>query len=72
MPSASNLAIKLEKQSALCAYTGKQGEPPMICNFIMAGASVAVLTLSVTAFAQKADHGTADEAKAMLAKTVAA
>jgi hypothetical protein len=44
----------------------------MIRNFIMAGASVAVLTLSVTAFAQKADHGTADEAKAMLAKTVAA
>jgi Single Cache domain 2 len=44
----------------------------MIRNFIMAGASVAVLTLSVTVFAQKADHGTADEAKAMLAKTVAA
>jgi hypothetical protein len=36
----------------------------------MAGASVAVFTLSATAFAQQ--HGTADEAKAMLLKAVAA
>jgi len=39
---------------------------------MIAAASVAVLTLSPTAFAQKADHGTADEAKAMLVKAVAA
>ncbi len=44
----------------------------MIRAFMIAAASAAVLTLSATAFAQKPDHGTADEAKAMLAKTVAA
>ena len=43
----------------------------MICNFIIAVASAAVLTLSATAFAQKPDHGTAEEAKAMLLKAVA-
>jgi hypothetical protein len=40
----------------------------MIRNFIMAGASVAVLTLAATAFAQ----GTATEAKAMLEKAAVA
>ncbi len=44
----------------------------MMRTFMIAAASVAVLTLSPTAFAQKADHGTADEAKAMLVKAVAA
>jgi hypothetical protein len=44
----------------------------MIRSFIIAAASAAVLTLSATAFAQQADHGTADEAKAMLTKAVAA
>ena len=44
----------------------------MICSFIILAASAAVLTLSATAFAQQADHGTADEAKAMLTKAVAA
>jgi hypothetical protein len=42
----------------------------MIRSFIMAGASVAALTLSATAFAQQ--NGTAAEAKAMLMKTEAA
>ena len=42
----------------------------MIRSFIVAAASAAVLALSATAFA--ADHGTADEAKAMLMKAVAA
>ena len=42
----------------------------MIRTFMIAAASAAVLALSATAFA--ADHGTADEAKAMLKKTVAA
>ena len=42
----------------------------MIRSFIVAAASAAVLALSATAFA--ADQGTADEAKAMLMKTVAA
>ncbi len=41
----------------------------MIRTFIIAVASAAVLALSPTAFAQ--GQGTADEAKAMLAKTVA-
>jgi Single Cache domain 2 len=44
----------------------------MMRTFMIAAASVAVLTLSPAAFAQKADHGTADEAKAMLVKAVAA
>jgi hypothetical protein len=44
----------------------------MIRSFIIAAASAAVLTLSATAFAQQADRGTADEAKAMLTKAVAA
>jgi len=42
----------------------------MIRSFIVAAASAALLALSATAFA--ADHGTADEAKAMLTKAVAA
>jgi hypothetical protein len=44
----------------------------MIRTVMIAAASAAVLTLSAPAFAQQPDHGTADEAKAMLAKTVAA
>src|ERR1700726_2975393 len=43
----------------------------MFRNFIVAAAPAVVLTLSAMAFAQ-ADHGTADEAKAMLTKAVAA
>jgi hypothetical protein len=44
----------------------------MFRSFIIAAASAAVLMFSATAFAQKPDHGTADEAKAMLMKAVAA
>ena len=44
----------------------------MIRSFIVAAASAAVLALSAAAFAEQADHGTADEAKAMLTKAVAA
>jgi hypothetical protein len=44
----------------------------MIRTVMIAAATAAVLTLSPTAFAQQPSHGTADEAKAMLAKTVAA
>jgi signal transduction histidine kinase len=44
----------------------------MFRSSIIAAASAAVLTLSATAFAQKSDQGTADEAKAMLMKTIAA
>jgi signal transduction histidine kinase len=44
----------------------------MIRTLMIAAATAAVLTLSSTAFAQQPSHGTADEAKAMLAKTVAA
>jgi Single Cache domain 2 len=43
----------------------------MFRSFIVAAASAAVLTLSSVAFAQQ-DHGTSDEAKAMLQKAVAA
>ena len=42
----------------------------MVRTFIIAAASVAALALSATAFAQQ--YGTADEAKAMLMKVVAA
>jgi hypothetical protein len=44
----------------------------MIRIVMIAAATAAVLALSPTAFARKPDHGTADEAKAMLAKAVAA
>jgi signal transduction histidine kinase len=44
----------------------------MVRTFMIAAASAAVLTLSPTAFAQQGQFGTADEAKAMLAKTIAA
>ena len=43
----------------------------MFRSFIVAAVSAVVLTLSATAFAQQ-DHGTANEAKAMLLKAVAA
>jgi signal transduction histidine kinase len=42
----------------------------MVRNFVIATASAAVLALSTTTFAQQ--YGTADEAKAMLMKAVAA
>ena len=44
----------------------------MVRTFMIAAASAAVLTLSPTAFGQQPDHGTADQAKAMLLKAVAA
>ena len=43
----------------------------MFRSAIVAAGSAAVLMLAATAFAQQ-DHGTADEAKAMLTKTVSA
>ena len=45
----------------------------MIRTFMVIAATAAALALSPTAFAQPcmSSHGTADEAKAMLAKTVA-
>jgi hypothetical protein len=43
----------------------------MFRSVIVAAGSAAVLMLAATAFAQQ-DHGTADEAKAMLTKTVSA
>lgn len=44
----------------------------MIRTVMIAAATAAVLALSLTALAQKPDHGTADEAKAMLMKAVTA
>jgi hypothetical protein len=44
----------------------------MIRPFMIAAATVAVLTLSSTTFGQQQAGGTADEAKAMLLKAVAA
>jgi hypothetical protein len=44
----------------------------MMRTFMLAAASAAVLTLSPTVFGQQSDHGTADQAKAMLLKAVAA
>ena len=40
----------------------------MLRTFTIAAASAAVLTLSPTLFAQRPDHGTAEQAKAMLLK----
>src|SRR6202049_2357409 len=49
------------------------GRKSMVRTFIIAAASVAVLMLSPTAFAQQpGQYGNADEAKAMLVKAVAA
>src|ERR1700682_5470413 len=49
------------------------GRKSMIRTFMIAAASAAVLTLSPTAFAQQGGQsGTADEAKAMLVKAIAA
>jgi hypothetical protein len=48
------------------------GRKSMIRAVMIAAATAAVLALSLTAFAQKPDHGTADEAKSMLMKAVAA
>lgn len=44
----------------------------MIRMFTIAAASAAVLTLSPTVFGQQPDHGTAEQAKAMLLKAEAA
>ena len=44
----------------------------MVRTFMIAAASAAVLTLSGTAFAQQGQLGTAQEARAMLDKAVAA
>jgi hypothetical protein len=44
----------------------------MIRTLVIAAASAAVLTLSPAVFGQQPDHGTADQAKAMLLKAVAA
>jgi hypothetical protein len=44
----------------------------MMRTFMFAAASAAVLTLSPAVFGQQPDHGTADQAKAMLLKAEAA
>src|SRR5665213_932536 len=44
----------------------------MMRTFMIAAASAAVLTLSPAVFGQQPDHGTADQAKAMLLKAEAA
>ena len=44
----------------------------MIRTFMLVAASAAVLALSPTAFAQRPGFGSAEEAKAMLVKAVAA
>src|SRR6266576_2797479 len=53
------------RTGASCRRAVLTGRRSMMRTFMIAAASVAVLTLSPTAFAQKADHGTADEAKAL-------
>jgi signal transduction histidine kinase len=44
----------------------------MVRRFMIAAMAATALTLSPLAFAQQSDHGSADEAKAMLLKAVAA
>jgi hypothetical protein len=66
--NAAGIFLQVRTLPAAHFLTGRKS---MIRTFMIAAASAAVLTLSPTAFAMS-DHGTADEAKAMLAKTVAA
>src|SRR6201997_229654 len=58
-------------RAALPTKTANQGGKVMMRALMIAAASAAVLALSPTAFAQQTG-GTADEAKAMLMKAVAA
>ena len=44
----------------------------MVCSIVVATGLAAALTISATAHAQTTDHGTPDEAKAMLLKALAA
>lgn len=44
----------------------------MIRTFVIGAASAAILAISPTVFGQQGDHGTAEQAKAMLSKAVAA
>jgi hypothetical protein len=52
--------------------TSKSGRNIMVRTSIIAAASVAVLALSPSAFAQMAKYGTPAEAKAMLEKAIVA
>ena len=73
MPSASVAVSRCHRHRLNGAWIrGLTGRDAITRSFIIAAASAAVLTLSATAYAQQADRGTADEAKAMLMKAVAA
>jgi Single Cache domain 2 len=70
-------AIRVQGRSAPRALIPTRarhtGRKSMMRKFVIAAASAAILTLSPTAFAQQpSQFGTADEAKAMLMKAVAA
>jgi hypothetical protein len=68
-----NLRVSVPYRRTLRAAYVPTRRKSMIRTFIIAAAAAAVLTLSPTIFAQQANqHGTADEAKAMLVKAVAA
>lgn len=68
--SKTRKAAQVTRRVQACACNLKTGRQSSR-GVIVAAAAAAVLTLSATAFAQL-DHGTADEAKAMLTKAAAA
>ena len=65
------LAARAAFRCTLCAHNPK-GRKSEVRTLIIGGVSTAVLTLSAAVFAQQGQLGTAEEAKAMLDKPVAA
>jgi single cache domain-containing protein len=67
-----NLRVSILHRRALLAAHVPTRRKSMIRTFMIAAASAAVVTLSPAVFGQQPGHGTADQAKAMLLKAVAA
>jgi len=66
------LAAHAQQSGAHSVRTTQRGGSLMVRTLIIGGVSIAVLTLSAAVFAQQGQLGTAEEAKAMLDKVVAA
>jgi hypothetical protein len=66
------LAARAQQSGAHSVRTTQRGGSLMVRTFIIGGVSTVVLTLSAAVFAQQGQLGTAEEAKAMLDKVVAA
>ena len=66
------LAARAQQSGAHSVRTTQRGGCLMVRTLIIGGVSTAVLTLSAAVFAQQGQLGTAEEAKAMLGRAVAA